>query len=100
MMKYEIGQILPLQPIIVRYKEDDEEREDLFFFAPESQTLIPGFSSGEGPKEPQEFIKSFITAFKEILRKAVSPGIIAAKSMPPGMIPPGGQKSGGIIIPK
>ena len=94
-MKYEVTSLTPIQPMIVRYKEDEEEREDLFYFAPENGALIPAFGPGEGPKEMENFVKAFGEAFKKMMEARQSK-IVRASAMPPGM--PGG-KGPGLIVP-
>ena len=76
-MDYEIKQIVPLTPVVIRYTEDGNEREDLFFFSPADQTLIPGFGEGEGPQDVENFGKSFHERLVDDLKKAEDASKIA-----------------------
>lgn len=106
-MKYEIQGMIPLQPVLVRYKEDDQEREDLFYLSPENGAMIPAFGPGEGPKEMGEFIHAFREGFRKMVENQqrriiratpIPPGAVPQPGTPPGTVGPGGQIGPGRLI--
>jgi len=98
-MEYEISTIVPLTPIVIRYKEDGDEREDLFFFSPAEKSLIPGFGEGEGPQDPQSFGQAFQTRMVEDMKKAAAMQE-SRIAVPPGTPSPGDSDGPSLYIPK
>lgn len=90
-MEYNIKSILSLSPIIIHYEEDGEEREDLFFFSPDENTLIPGFGEDEGPEDLEDFARAFQKKVDEDLKK-MDPSAIA--------VPGGKSGDSGLVLPR
>lgn len=91
-MEYKVTGIIPLQPIVVQYTEDEVEKEDMFYLSPENGALIPAFDEDSGPKEPKNFGKAFAEGWKNMVQ-AQKNKIVTASSVPPG-------EGSGLVVPK
>lgn len=80
---YQITGIYPLSPILVTFIEDGVEKDDLFYFSPADQSIIPG-DPNDPPKDPIAFGKAFGESFKDRVRETQSKLIIPNDN--PGII--------------